>query len=125
MTLEQFIKDKELPKGTYKDNFNKILPKLIKRYKYIDVIECWYDDEERPDYNTWIDVEGIGYGWLWCNYKTEGQMRKRVRKFARDIYHNEIVYIYNADNIKHIIFADSSKEVITMIRLSNDELDFI
>lgn len=124
MTLKQFIIDRKLPKGDYKDNFNKILPKLIKRYKYIDVIEYWYDDEENPNFNNWVDIEGIGYGWLWCNCKTDGQIRKRIRKFARDIYHNETVYIYNAYNIKHIVFADNFDEVI-IIRLSNDELYFI
>lgn len=125
MTLEQFIKDNNLQNGIYKDNFNKIFPKLIKRYKYIDVHEYWYDDEENPNCNTWIDIEGIEYGWLWCNCKTEGKMRKIIRQYARDIYNGEIVYIFNQNNIKHIVFIDKNREetLVKMIRLSNNKFN--
>ena len=45
-----------------------VLPKakvdlsIINKFKHIDVMEFYYDDKEHPDDNTWIDIEGIGYG---------------------------------------------------------------
>lgn len=39
---------------------------------YIEEIHELYDDEEDRSLNTWIDVEGEGYGWVCSNLPQEG-----------------------------------------------------
>lgn len=65
MTLEKIFEEFDL-KRYYPicSKKSKINFSQIKKYKYIEICHFWYDDKENPDINTWIDVEGIGFGWL-------------------------------------------------------------
>lgn len=108
MTLDKIIERDNL------DELNLILSKKseinfsqIKKYKYIEVEHYWYEDEDRPEHNTWIDVEGVGYGWLWCVNKIRSKFdflqRRAIVKYAFEIIANlpddTEVAIYENDDI--------------------------
>lgn len=70
MTLEKIIEQRDLKEfhpiicTKSKLSYGEILTP-----KYIDVKEYLYDDKSDPELNTWVDVEGIEYGWIWCRNK--------------------------------------------------------
>ena len=113
MTLDKIIECYNL------DELNLILSKKseinfsqIKKYKYIEVTHYWYVDEDRPEDNTWIVVDGIGYGWLWCVYKIRSKFaflqRRAIVKYAFEIIANlpddTEVAIYENDDIMYYGF---------------------
>ena len=102
------------------------MKKYLNHFKYIDTYELWYDDPDNPIYNSWIDIEGIGYGWLWLNHKDSKRLqRKSIIKFAMDLYKrskNEMCV--RIDNSITDIFLESKDgDCIFHIRVSNNELD--
>lgn len=102
---------------------NKRLSKVIKSYKYIDIAEFWFDDPDEPERNNWIDVEGIGYGWLWLSYKkdrNDKRLRKRLRRWAMDFHEKEEIYYANIDGV-HCYWWISGEEII-QVRLSNNSM---
>lgn len=105
------------------------LSKIIKKYKYIEVYEFWYDDADYPDLNTWIDIEGIGYGWIWCANKIRRHIsflqKKAIRKWALNlletIENNEkTLYFIDKNNIIHYGFM-SGQDCYVQIRLSKKD----
>lgn len=125
MTVEKFLEE-------YKyDNANKLgyvpnktLSKVLKRYKHIDVHWYWYDSENRPDFNNWIDVEGLGYGWAWLGYikeRSDKKLRKRLVDYALNEHNKQDIWTYIDNGIKGYLF--SLGYVVIIIRLSNSELD--
>ena len=79
-----------------------------------------------PNLNTWIDVEGIGYGWLWCQNNLRKHFsflqRKAVRKKAMDLLNSvkkeTKILFYEADKIYHYGFMIGS-DCYVQIRSSN------
>lgn len=127
MTLQDFIRDKEIV-GIKKQKIpNKTMKKYLNCFKYIDTYEFWYDDPDSPNYNNWIDVEGIGYGWLWALHKDSDKLqRKTVIKHAMALYKdgtNEMC-VFKDDNITNILLASKDGVCIFHIRLSDHELCF-
>ena len=57
----------------------------IREYKYIDGCQYWYG-ENHLDENPWIDVEGMGYGSIWCGNwlrrHSKFLQRQAIRKYA-------------------------------------------
>ena len=87
MTLQDFIKEKEIVGITKQKIPNKTMKKYLNHFKYIDAYELWYDAPDNPISNNWVDIEGIGYGWLWLNHKDSKRLqRKSIIKFAMDLY---------------------------------------
>lgn len=98
----------------------------INKFKYIEVCEMWYDDPFDPNLNNWIDVEGIGYGWLWCQNNLRKHFsflqRKAVRKMAMDLL-NSIkketkILCYKVDKIYYYGFM-IDLDCYAQIRISN------
>lgn len=85
MTLQGVIKDFNLSDDIYYILKKKDIKIPIKRYKNIEVCEYWYDDESRPDTCCWIDVEGIGYGWIWCANNLRSKLRIFTEKSNKEI----------------------------------------
>ena len=85
MTLQGVIKDFNLSDDIYYILKKKDIRIPIKRYKNIEVCEYWYDDESRPDICCWIDVEGIGYGWIWCANNLRSKSRILQKRAIRKI----------------------------------------
>lgn len=124
MTVEKFLEEhkyKNVKKLGYVSN--KTLSKVLKRYKHIDVHWYWYDSENQPDFNNWVDVEGIGYGWIWCNYtkeRNDNKLRKHLIDYVLEWHKKQEVWTFD-DDIKGYIF--SLDKVVIVIMLSNSELD--
>lgn len=133
MTLEGIINEHSLFKNEYTISKGKEIKIPVKKYKYIEVCTYYYDSEDNPELNTWIDVEGIGYGWLWCDNKLRSKFeflqRRAIRKFALGLlkiitndteiisFNNDSVYIYG-------YIPDENPTVYIQIRLSDKELYF-
>ena len=107
----------------------------ISKYKNIEVCKYWYDDESRPDTYCWIDVEGIGYGWMWCANKLCSKLRflqrRAIRKLAMDLLkpEDENTNILCSDNPNEKVrvygfIPKGNKNVYIQIRLSDEELTF-
>lgn len=102
----------------------------IKKYKYIDVTEFWSDDKNDPDYNTWVEVEGIGYGSIWCGnwlrchskFLQRRAIRKYARRFMKFMREKTLVLTYKFDGAEcfGFMFGDSC---YVQIRVSNKELN--
>lgn len=126
MTLQDFIKEKEIV-GILKQKIsNKTMKKYLNRFKYIEVCELWHDNPDSPNCNNWIDVEGIGYGWLWLNHKDSKRLqRKSIIKFAMDLYKcgKKEMFKRCEDGITDIFLENKDGDCIFHIRVSNHELD--
>ena len=125
VALQDFI-EKEAIVGITKHKIpNKIMKKRLNLFKYIDTYEFWYDDPDNPNLNNWIDVEGIGYGWLWAQYKDSDKLqRKLVIKHAMALYKDSTneMCVFKDDNITNILLASKDGSCIFHIRLSDCEL---
>lgn len=133
MTLEKI---KEIHK-TFKDMpwivWKKGEINIPFKCKNIEVCEYWYDDENNPDFNTWIDVEGIGYGWMWCSNKIRRKFkflqRRAIKKFAKAILKEidddtDIAAFYYKNIFVYGFIPKDNPDVFIQIRLSNEELYF-
>lgn len=114
-----------------------VLPKskldlsIINKFKYIDVMEFYYDDKEHPDDNTWIDIEGIGYGWIWTGNKIRSHskflQRKAIREYAFYLLsllkNNDHIITFDHDEIYYFKFV--YKDEVIQIRVSNKILYFV
>lgn len=125
MTIEKFIKEsfKSEIKFTNLGYIpNKTLSKIFKQFKYIDVREYWFDNPDNPDEFVWEDIEGMGYGWMWLNYrKSNRKLRNALRKFGLGLHSKEDVWTYQYDNVKSYLFGLNDE--IIEIRVSNEELE--
>lgn len=102
------------------------MKKYLNHFKYIDTCEFWYDDPDNPNFNNWVDVEGIGYGWLWLNHEnSERLQRKSIIKFAMGLYkHSKNEMCVRSDNgITDIFLENKDGDCIFQIRVSNNELN--
>lgn len=111
MVIEKIIKEYEIDKlnPRFLNNCG-YLRKIIKGYKYIDVCQYWYDDPQDPERCSWIDIEGIGYGRLWCcgkiRRKFDFLQRRAIRNMAIDMLkalkENEKILAYKRDGVYHL-----------------------
>lgn len=125
MTLQEFIEKNRIT-GVLKQKIpNKTMKKYLNSFKYIEVQELLYDDFDNPHVNTWIDIEGIGYGWIWLNYEnSERLQRKAIIRFAMRLYReskNEMVVRRHGDT-SNVFLENKNGESIIQIRVSNKEL---
>lgn len=131
MTLDKIISENDLTKfnnptkRAKKDiNFNN-----LKYFKYLEISHYWYDDEENSDLNNWSDVEGIGYGWLWCSTKLRSKfiylqrraLKKYILNIIKDINKNTKIITYSNDDIYHIGFMSEDNDCYIEIRMSNNK----
>lgn len=102
----------------------------IRKYKYIDVTEFWYFDENDPDYNIRVEVEGMGYGSIWCGnwlrchskFLQRQAIRKYARRFMRLKHEKALVLTYKFDGAECFGFMVGDRCYV-QIRVSNKELD--
>lgn len=103
----------------------------IRKYKYIDVTELWYFDEKDPDYNIRVEVEGIGYGSIWCSNwlrcHSKFLQRRAIRKFAQRLMElflleDRLVLTYKFDGAEYFGFMIGN-HCYVQIRVSNKEPD--
>lgn len=125
MNLQDFIETEGIA-GVIKQKIpNKTMKKYLNQFKYIETHKLWYDDSDHPNFNNWIDVEGIGYGWLWVNHKnSEKLQRKSVIKHAMSLYRdskNEMC-IRIENGVVDIFLESKYNKCIFNIIVSNKEL---
>ena len=132
MTLADIIRKYNIDKVGYgmqlKKNIN--FSKVFKA-KYIDVYAFYYDDEESPYEYTWVDVEGMGYGWLWCANKIRRHLKILQRKaviqeamfYIDGIRDDCYVLTYERDGVNYLGFM-YTPELYVQVRTSNKELHY-
>lgn len=130
MTLEKFLEVNEVNFPVIPIIPNKVINKLMRQYKYIDVVNIYYKHDS--DELIWEDIEGINYGWLWISHKNSiREQRKTLIKLAQAFYlesENEICIrrLNNLDTTEIIFKMKDShftgEDCIVEIRLSNKEL---
>lgn len=98
---------------------------------YIEYREYYYDGDD-PNFCNWIEIEGMGYGWLWCR-KPAHKWRITIIKSVLIILNYMInqnnehhqYYVYYEDGAKCYHFVDErGYRQDFVIRLSNKELYF-
>lgn len=103
---------------------DEMLVDMSKR-RFIEEATFYYDDEDNPLENTWIDVEGEGYGWAWMNVEEtpeawhtmmENRVKEYVSKRAFDgqalvsRQEDTVTYrLFNRENWHDIAFTFSDK----------------
>lgn len=132
MTLVDIMRKYKIDKVGYgmQPKKNIDFSKVFKA-KYIDVYAFYYDNEEFPYEYTCIDVEGMGYGWLWCANKIRRHFKFLQRKaviqkatFYIDNIKNDCnVLTYERDGANYLGFM-YSPELYVQIRTSNKELHY-
>ena len=125
MTLSDIIRKYNIDKVGYgmqlKKNIN--FSKVFKA-KYIDVYAFYYE-------YTWVDVEGMGYGWLWCANKIRRHFNFLQRKaviqeamfYIDGAKGNYNIVTYEREGTNYLGFM-YSPELYVQIRTSNKELHY-
>lgn len=92
-------------------------------YEYIEVITEFYDDNERPDFNNWVDVEGMGYGWAWMNYENEEHRWHEM--MSKMVSHESEGLLSTLDDTYFIIYENERGKVFHFITLLDSRFDTI
>lgn len=89
MTIKDIVKEEQyvtpdikilqVTKQLLKDLRNLVFDET--KYKYIELVYSYYEDEEDTTMCTWQDVEGFGYGWLWIDTPEE-KWHKKIAGFC-------------------------------------------
>lgn len=105
----------------------------IKKFPYIQVADYWFDNSDDPDENTWIDIEGMGYGYVWdANWfrrKSKFLQRRAIRKLAYDrlnlLLPTDKVFTRSKRITEEYFYGFMINECCYVeIRLSEDEINF-
>lgn len=138
MTKQDIIKDvlantKNVTRhGTLNEKVLLELKMTTSLYDFIEVVTNYYDDEERPDFNNWTDVEGFGYGWRWMNYEEKDWHKMMSRMVAEECdklmcdIHKGYYLVEENESTKtyQIINISDCRRVDTLITFSNEEVVF-
>ncbi|PLR99604.1 hypothetical protein [Bacillus sp. T33-2] len=123
-------KDKIIKYGNIVEEVLMELKMITSLYNYIQVVTKYYDDEERPYVNTWVDIEGMGYGWAWMAYEEKDwhkMMSKMVAceadRMLKDM-ENTLYFVYEDEKVKtyHFITLDGLYRTDVIISFSNTEI---
>lgn len=126
--------------GTFE---NKEMLKLQLQLSLINFSEhrvIFYEDIDNISLPTWVDIEGVGYGWLALD-DDENKNKKTIKKYINMNLKNYVGldYIVFKNNNELIwYFFDNKKDIICkhngikelniedyLIRISNNELHFM
>nr|WP_145401609.1 hypothetical protein [Paenibacillus xylanexedens] len=99
-------------------------------YDYIEINTTYHDDENDQNLVTWLDIEGMGYGWVWANYDEKDWYKmmlrlvndecKHLKKEMKHTYY--FVYEYQDILFYHFVVKDEYCRRDRIIQLSNEEL---
>ena len=139
MTLQKWAEDEHFDKDypiMKKKDFDKRFKHCLRTSRFCDIYVNYYENEKYLNDITWQDVEGIGYGWLWCNYKLRSKFkflqRRAVKKYIKREYNyipkdKEMLFYYSlspeGSTIRNYVWQDGDKNVFILVRFSN--LEFI
>lgn len=125
MTLEKFLAEEEGDYELLPSDFN--LKRELIKHKEIATYYYWFDNEEHPNVCNWIDIEGIGFGWLWFDNPLRRRLKilqhRAIRKYAEGLYteagSSEKFLLTNKNGVQSVIFQ-LNKEEIVQIYFSNE-----
>lgn len=140
MTLEDIINGYNLRSQQDFTITSKRFMKLskIKKCKYIDIIDTWYDEYDKDGIHWITDdgivVEGMGYGDLWCanwlRAKSKFLQRKTILRYVFDrlseVGKSQSIITYSTqdgDNVVHYIGYMTDDKCYTEIRYSKKYFD--
>lgn len=122
----------------FKDSVNNIIANT-----YVDYSS--YSHGDKTHEIEWIEVEGIGYGWIWCSIddnlnndlfneecanRLKENMIEIVDKYTERYGYNSnytaYTYIveFEENGVHNIIFSNSDKKLTYWFRGSENELDW-
>lgn len=105
------------------------MEEAAKSYPHLEVLLNLYDDSEDPNLNTWTDVEGMGYGWLWNKHPEEKwheELLHHAVKSTSELLHligptYFLSYEEEANVVYHFVSFDESRKDI-IVTMSQEEL---
>ena len=98
-------------------------------YDFIEIVTNYFDDDERPYFNTWTDVEGMGYGWAWLRYEEKDwhkMMGRLVSETADQLslaVDRTLYFVYENEKVKtfHFVSLGDWREDV-LIGFSKEEI---
>lgn len=121
---------KILKHGQLDHNILLELKMMTSFYDYIEVNTTYHDDKNDDNLVTWVDIEGMGYGWIWVKYEEKdwySMMLKLVidecKHLTKEMKHT-YYFVYEYQNILFYRFVvkDECCRRDRIIQLSNEEL---
>lgn len=97
-------------------------------YDYIELVINYYDDEENPYYISWVDIEGMGYGWAWMQHEERDwhKMMSKLVSYESDLLDmsNTLYFVYDNDDIKtyHFVTIGEYRQDV-LVGFSNKEIN--
>ena len=83
---------------------NNIIKQNVE-YPFVECVEMFYDDS--LTFNNWIDVEGMGYGWIWSDCP-RCQWRNKICSLIRNYYFKQKTF----KNTKKMIVIKTPEKII-------------
>ena len=132
ITLQDIIEEHNIKDYAIwsRENIIDDLLKNLSKAKYVEQIDYWYDDEENPTLNTWCDIEGIGYGWIWCATELRAKckwlqvraVKKYIKNCLKELRDDEQIMEYWTKSGDHCYDYLVNERHYTAIILSDEEL---
>lgn len=99
-------------------------------HDYIEVDTTYHDDKNNENFISWMDIEGMGYGWRWARYEEKDWYKMMLRLVSDECKHltkemkHTYYFIYELQNILvyHFVVKNEYCRRDTIIQLSNEEL---
>ena len=125
--LKKRFEEKEIQKR--KMNL-KYIKSLLEKYPTKEFSESWYDGKHE-DFCCWQDVEGLRYGWIWCD-KTIKDTDKKIKdmfigccKEFNKKCPNRNIFIAENDSVIWIVLPmrnANRKDVCMILNKSNKKM---
>ncbi|MCP1184999.1 hypothetical protein [Paenibacillus sp. 1781tsa1] len=99
-------------------------------YEYIEINTTYHDNKNDENFISWMDIEGMGYGWRWARYEEEDWYKMMLRlvcdecRFLTKEMKYTYYFVYEYQNILfyHFVVKDKYDRRDRIIQLSNEEL---
>ncbi|WP_440110122.1 hypothetical protein [Paenibacillus sp. QZ-Y1] len=99
-------------------------------YDYIEINTTYHDDKNDENLVTWVDIEGMGYGWIWANHEERDWYKMMLRLVDEECNHltkemkNVYYFVYEYKNILiyRFVVKDEYCRRDRIIQLSNEDL---
>ncbi|MFE6075672.1 hypothetical protein ACFVQB_14465 [Paenibacillus sp. NPDC057886] len=99
-------------------------------YDYIEINTTYHDDMSDQNLVTWMDIEGMGYGWIWASYDEKDWFKMMLRlvydecRLLKEEMSHAYYFVYEYQNILfyHFVVKDGNVRRDRIVQLSNEEL---
>ena len=106
------------------------LKMMTSLYGYIEVVTNYYSEEGRPDFNNWVDVEGMGYGWAWMKYEeyeeNEEKWHEMMYEMMCKMVANESEWLLqDMDDTYYLVYENEGEKKYHFINFNGYRSDII